>query len=236
MRQAPLALAGLAVIVWLGLGRVKRTPGGLPKGTMPPKPAIEGEARVAVVRQTRDARAGWSGRVVDAHEGTPVKMARIRIERPGFERAQVVASAFANDQGRFELRAESGDGFDELVVEGPLHAELRQPLPPNGELEIALVLRKRKLLERLVAWARRRGRPWDASPEPTPGHVRRAASEDVAVARWADAIERAAYAGGEVDGRAEAEIDRLAPPAARAADPGLTIRDGADSPGEDGGS
>jgi hypothetical protein len=41
--------------------------------------------------------------------------------------------------------------------------------------------------------------------------VRRSAGPDFAVARWADAVERAAYAGAVVDARAEAEVDRLAP-------------------------
>jgi hypothetical protein len=74
------------------------------------------------------------------------------------------------------------------------------------------VLRRRALLERLVDWARRRGRPYDAKPEPTPGHVRRAAGSEFSVARWADAVERAAYGGGVVDEHAQAEVDRLAPP------------------------
>jgi hypothetical protein len=197
----------------------------IPKNTLPPKPAIEGEARVEVLRPARDARAGWSGRVIDAHDAFPIHGARVRVERPGFERATVVASVFVNEAGRFELRAE-GDGFDELVVDGPLHAELRQPLPQCGELQIALVLRKRKLLERLVGWAKRRGRPYDIQPEPTPGHVRRAAGNDFATAKWADAVEKAAYGGGDVDARLEAEVDRLAPVGAPAAkDPGLTVRD-----------
>jgi hypothetical protein len=53
--------------------------------------------------------------------------------------------------------------------------------------------------------------PFDARPEATPGHVRRAAGAEFAVARWADAVERAAYGGQSVDAAAQAEIDRLAP-------------------------
>ncbi len=226
-KQAPLVVAGLAVVVWLVAGRIKPKP-KTAKSTAAPKPAIVGEARVEVLRPTRDSRAGWSGRVIDAHDAVPIRGARVRIERPGFERATVVASAFANEGGRFELRAEGGgaDGFDELVIDGPLHAELRQPLPPCGEIQIALVLRKRRLLERLVGWAKRRGRPYDSQPEPTPGHVRRAAGNDFAMAKWADAVEKAAYAGGDVDARLEAEVDRLAPAGVPAhGDPGLTVRD-----------
>jgi len=62
-----------------------------------------------------------------------------------------------------------------------------------------------------VKWARRRGPPFDARPEPTPGHVRRAAGAELATARWADAVERAVFGPGEIDARTEHEIDRLAP-------------------------
>jgi hypothetical protein len=229
LRQAPLAIAGLVVVAWLLAGRVKRTTAAPENTAEMPKPAAApGEARVEIVRSTRDPRAGWSGRVVDAHDGTPVRNARVRIERPGFERAQVVASVHANGMGRFELRMPAGvgvEGFDELVIEGALHAELHQPVPPCGEIEAALVLRKRKLLERLVAWARKQGRPFDSQPEPTPGHVRRAAGADFGTARWADAVERAAYGGADVDARVEAEVGRLAPDPRAAATPGLTVRD-----------
>jgi hypothetical protein len=100
---------------------------------------------------------------------------------------------------------------DELACEGPLHGQLRRPMPEPGELDVALVLRKRALLDRLVAWARRRGLPFDARPEPTPGHVRRAAAGEFTVARWADAVERAAFGGQVVDSRVEGEVERLAP-------------------------
>jgi hypothetical protein len=84
-------------------------------------------------------------------------------------------------------------------------------LPHSGELDVALLLRRRALLDRLVAWARSRGKPFDARPEPTPGHVRRAAGKELPVAQWADAVERAAYGGTPVDADAEGKVDRLAP-------------------------
>jgi hypothetical protein len=102
---------------------------------------------------------------------------------------------------------------DELVVSGPLHTELPGPVPPEGELRIALVLRKRAVLAKLVAWARARGGAYDAKPEPTPGLVRRLASHDYRTARWADAVERAAFDVGTVDRAKEREIDALRPDA-----------------------
>jgi hypothetical protein len=65
-----------------------------------------------------------------------------------------------------------------------------------------------------VTWAKRRGAPFDAPVEPTPGQVRRAAGTSFGVARWADAVERTAFGGTPVDARAELEVERLAPDAA----------------------
>ena len=215
-RQLPLVLAGLAVIAWFVLGRTARarTASHAPPR---PRPVSRGEAKVDVVRVARDPHTGWSGRIVDAHDGDPVKDAFVSIVRPAFGLAEVVGRTQAGDDGRFELHrgAEARPG-DELLIEAPLHASLRRPLPPSGELDVALVLRRRALLARLVSWARQRGRPFDARPEPTPGHVRRQAGNDFNLARWAEAVERAAFAGLAVDARAEEEIDRLAPAAAPA--------------------
>jgi hypothetical protein len=160
------------------------------------------------------AAQGWTGRLRDAHDGYALAGARVAIERRGFERIEALAEARTDAAGAFALPLPPGvapQPGDELVSEGPLHGQLRRPLPEPGELDVALVLRKRALLDRLVAWARRRGLPYDARPEPTPGHVRRAAGGEFTVARWADAVERAAFGGQVVDARAEGEIERLAP-------------------------
>ena len=209
-RQVPLVIAGLAVVAWFVVGRTARRR----NATVPPprpKPISKGEAKIEVVRAARDSQVGWSGSVIDAHDGSAVAGARVAIERPAFGRVSVVASAIADGYGRFELRPAETRPGDELAIEAALHGALRKPMPPAGELEIALVLRKRALLARLVAWARQRGRPFDSRPEPTPGHIRKSAGKDFTLARWADAVERAAFAGGDVDARLEAEVDGLAP-------------------------
>jgi hypothetical protein len=215
-RQVPLALAGLAVVAWLVLGRSSRRAKPAP-AVARERPQPLGEPGVEIVAASHDPRVGWKGRVLDAHDRTPVSGAQIVLRRPGFDQTHVLASVVADDRGQFELAHESVRPDDELVVEGPFHASLRQPAPPNGEIVIALVLRKRKLLERLVAWARLRGNPFDVKPEATPGHVRKAAGDDFRAARWADEVERAAYGGGDVDARMESEIDRLEPPPLRGA-------------------
>ena len=214
--KAPILVAGAAVLAFFLLGRVtsSRRARAETKPEQPASDAQRGEPRVALVRPANPGERGWRGRVVDAHEGTPVTSARVWIERGTFEGRTVLASVACEADGTFELPPMTGlVGDEQLGAEAPLHGRLVQPLPPDGELSVALVLRRRALLARLVSWARRRGGPFDARPEPTPGHVKRAAGEEFPVARWADAIERAVFGGGEVDARAEREIEQLAPDA-----------------------
>ncbi|MDB4935985.1 MAG: hypothetical protein JWP87_2957 [Labilithrix sp.] len=217
--KAPILLAGLAVIAFFLVGRVAS------KSNKPePEPAkIDVEAKVGkprldVVRPAAHGEVGWRGRVVDAHEATPVGGARVWVDRGTFEGRSVLASVSTDAHGVFELPDIQGIvGDEQMSVEAPLHARLVQPLPPAGELSIALVLRRRALLVRLVGWARKRGKPFDVKPEPTPGHVRRAAADDFQTARWADAVERAVFGGDAVDARVEREIERMIPPDPRTA-------------------
>jgi hypothetical protein len=208
-RKATLVLATLAAIAWLVVARLPA--GGRASRTRDqPSPSHAPEAGVALVGPGT-AAGGWSGTVRDAHDARPVGGARIAIERRGFDRVESLVSVSADDHGQFVLPTVDVREGDELAVEGPLHAALRRPLPASGELQVALVLRKRALIDRLVAWAHRRGKPFDARPEPTPGHVRRAAGGHLPVARWADAVERAAFGGAPVTADVEREIDHLAP-------------------------
>jgi hypothetical protein len=217
-KKMPLALAGLAVIGWLVLAR-------LPAGRRIAHPArskgcprLLPDAGVELLR-AGSAAHGWTGRIRDAHDGLAIGGARIAVERPGFQSVEVLGQAFARPDGGFALPPLAVRLGDVLLAEAPLHSALRRPIPAPGELDVALVLRKRALVDRLVIWARRRGAPFDATPESTPGQVRRAAAADLSIARWADAVERAAYGGGVVDEPAQRAIDGLAP--ADPADPAL---------------
>jgi hypothetical protein len=211
--RLPLLLAAGLMVAWLVLARIASA-GSVSRERQAPRasgrlaPAVR--PHVAVLHPDA-ARAGWVGRVVDAHDGTLVAGARVSIQRRGFERVETIASTVTSETGQFELTG-AWLPHDDLVAEGTAHAELRRRVPPTGELQIALVSRKRALLERLIRWARRRGKPFDAWPEPTPDQVRRAAGGEVAVARWADAVEHAAYAGAPIDRDAQAEVEHLAPP------------------------
>jgi hypothetical protein len=208
-RKATLALATLAAIAWIVALRMPH--GGRSSRTNNPPSARRGpEAGVALIR-AGTAAGGWTGMVRDAHDAFAISGARVAIERRGFERVEPLAEATSDEHGQFALPPVDVRPGDELIVEGPLHALLRRPLPGAGELQVALVLRRRALLDRLVAWAHRRGKPYDARPEPTPGHVRRAAGPHLPIARWADAVERAAFGGAPVDAQAEQDVERLAP-------------------------
>jgi hypothetical protein len=161
---------------------------------------------------------------VDAHEGVSIAGARLAIERAGFESSTVMAETVSDASGAFALPDADVRPGDQLVAEGPWHDRVRFPRPPAGELLVTLVARRRAVLDRLVAWARRRGPPFDAMPEPTPGQVGKAAGStpwpDAAsggtakagIQAWAGAVERAVYGGEAVDAAREAEVDSLAPP------------------------
>jgi hypothetical protein len=210
--RVALGLAGLLVMAWLAVGRAPRLPGRRERAAHDAAEGAESQASVELVRPDAGGTGGWSGQVVDAHGGDPVAGARITIERAGFERTEVIGEAISDSAGAFALAAVEAQPGDRLGAEGPLHASVRLPLPPHGEIRVALVARRRALLDRLVAWARQRGRPFDATPEPTPGHVRRTARDEQGIKDWADAVERAAYSGGAVGAHQEAEVERLAPP------------------------
>jgi hypothetical protein len=215
-RNAPFLIAGACVLVWLVLGRTRfgaraRTEAG----GIASRPPSRVEARVDVVRADPGS-SGWRGVVVDAHDGRAIADARVSLERNGFDGVAVLASATTDTSGTFALGGVDVLVGDVLTSEAPLHARLEQRAPSAGQLSIALVLRRRALLDRLVAWAKRSGAPFDASVDPTPGQVRRAAGTSFGVARWADAVERTAFGGAPVDARAEMDVDRLAPsPVAR---------------------
>jgi hypothetical protein len=218
LRQAWVLAAGVAVAVAFVAMRAQRASA---LAVLPPRPRAtsRGEAKLDMVRLAGEGE-GWKGRITDADDGMGVAAARVQIERPAFGRADVLASVLADSDGGFELPLVDRRVGDELSIEAPLHVTLRRPLPLPGELDAQLIQRRRALLGRLVAWARQRGRPFDVRPEPTPGHVRRAAGGSFDIVRWAEAVERAAFSGEPVDAHLEADIDRIAPGAPKPADLG----------------
>ncbi len=188
-----IALAGLVagwtVLAW-------RRPRGrsqqeTPKVALPPgRPQLELVHRVA-------PNSGWTGRVLDAHDGHPLAQAEVQILGPSFRGSGTQHSTTTAHDGSFSLPpipAPWPEGI-QLRVTGVFHATLEQPLPPEGEVLVHLTTRRRALLERLGKWVERRGAPYSQPVDPTPGEVADAGDRqgDRAVAEWARGIEGAAY-------------------------------------------
>ena len=228
------ALAGLAAAGWVVASR-------WPDPRRPPEPPVKGgskprpRAGVTILSGASRGHA-LAGRVLDAHEGTPIGGARIRLLRPGFEGVDMLAYANCDAKGSFELSMTDARPGDELVVDSDLHRALRTASPAPGTIEVSLVLRRRQLLEDLVGWARRRGGRFDARPDPTPAHVRQAAHGESQVASWAEAVERAAYGSEIVDVQVEMSVNRLAPAPTAAPAPPAVAALGVRVDGERGGT
>lgn len=194
-RRVPWIVLALGIAAWLMRAwyrpsskrrEEKRQKGHPPTG----QPSID-------VLERGPADRGWSGVVRDAHEGTPIEGATIRLIVPAFAGDGVVSSARADEKGRFELapaehaRAEGS----RLEVSARFHSDLERPVPPPGSISIQLVSRRRALVDRLVDWTRRQGKPWNQEGEATPEQIRGLAKElrQRDVAAWANAVEVAAY-------------------------------------------
>ena len=75
-----------------------------------------------------------------------------------------------------------------------------------GLLELSLISRRRALMQRLVRWAERRGKPWTRpSGEPTPAQIAAVAVNEAEpeVERWARGVERLAFGPTPPDAAAE---------------------------------
>jgi hypothetical protein len=204
------ALGVLAIGAWVL--RAWRRP---PRRASPPA-ALSGAGRAAVeLVEAGLPESGWHGQVRDAHEGYGLRAATVSIVVPSFGGSGVRASVTTDDQGDFVLpHVEPAAEGTRLVARSSWHATLVGPLPPTGRLVVNLVLRRRALLDRLVEWARRMGRPWwAAGHEPTPHDLVRIAERQEAggVASWADAVEHAAYGPGPVDETEEQRVLGLEP-------------------------
>lgn len=188
-----------------------------PRAALPSKPAEPlpaGRAQIEIVASAPPG-AGWTGRVVDAHDGSAVQ-ARIDVLVPTFEGEGVVKTVRASADGAFELPpiSEAAAEGARLRVTAPTHSRLERRMPPPGFARVSVVSRRRALLERLIQWAHRAGRPWTALREPTPGEITRLAERRSArdVAAWARAVEDAAFGPALPDERREDALRQAEPP------------------------
>ncbi len=211
-RRLPWVLGALAVAIWLvrGWRRPAHVEPRRPESaSLPPgRPSLE-------VIERGPSRAGWRGRVVDAHDGTPIPDARVALVAPGFAGSATTASVETDADGSFALphadafRAEGA----RMVTSARWHAALARPVPPPGNVVINLVARRRALLDGLVAWARHADRAWSGPGDPTPGHLADAARKrgQDTVANWAEAVEQAAYGADPPDEATMREIEASEP-------------------------
>jgi len=193
---AAAALAGLAVVLgW------RRPPRPRPA---PAAAAARARASVEVLEAFSDG-TGYRGFVRDAHEGTAISPAVVNFIGPGSNRPVLLQVRTATD-GSFNVESAAFPGGTLVEVTAPFHATLAAPLPVPGVLELSLISRRRALVERLVRWAERRGKPWiRPNAEPTPSEVARVASNEAEpeVERWARGLERLAFGATPPDGATE---------------------------------
>jgi hypothetical protein len=202
-----LAVLVIAAGVWVTVSwrRSKKLP-TLGKGRPMLTPGVH-------VVHSRSGTNAWKGTVVDAHEGTALRNVAVVVRAPSLEDDGTLLEVVTDAEGRFEFALDARPDGAELVASSKSHAEERKALPAGGTLRIALITRRRALQRRLVQWAKLRGRPYDAKPEPTPAHVRQAAiiKDRGEVETWASAVEEAAFGPGGVDDRVEERVRDLEP-------------------------
>jgi hypothetical protein len=177
----------------------------------PPRPrpsvaALPPRARASVeVLEAFGAGGGYRGFVRDAHDGVAVSPAVVAFIGPG-SNGPVLLQLRTSSDGAFHIESSDFPAGTLLEVSAPFHATLSAPLPVPGVLELSLVSRRRALLDRLVRWAERRGKPWTrATGEATPAHVAGVASSEAEpqVEHWARGLEHLAFGPNPPDAASE---------------------------------
>ncbi len=189
-RWAGVHMIGLLTFcAWLGYAwlRPKKTKDE-PTMTLPPKRAQVSES---------GKRAGpIAGRVFDAHTGEPLEGIAVALAEVGADHVQKLECSVTGRDGSFRFETQIEDHpLLRISTEGPEHMRLSAPTRSTN-VTIHLTHRRRALVQGLVAWARRAGRPWTRRPAATPGTVEATARErgEHAKEEWARSVATAAYA------------------------------------------
>lgn len=203
-RRAPLLLLGLAVLGWIARSW-RRAPATAREAT-----PTDAEPVAALVAQPVRNAEGWEGMVLDAHTRRPIPGATLALVTRDFHGERRLMEVTTDREGRFQLRG-NGGATATLVVDAHLHSRLERALPPPGKLAIALVARRRSILNRLVEAARRAGGGYAGHAEPTPGQIARAGLEAGRgdPTTWALAVESAVFGDAPVDSAVEQRINAL---------------------------
>lgn len=189
-------LAALAVVLgW------RRPPRARPiQAETAPRPRASVE-----VLETFGVGGGYRGFVRDAHDGVVISPALVTFIGSGPNRP-VLAQARTSTDGAFHIESSSFPADTQVEVTAPFHATLTAALPVPGVIELSLVSRRRALLDRLVRWAERRGKPWTRGfGEPTPTHIADVAANEAEpeVERWARGLEHLAFGPTPPDAASE---------------------------------
>ena len=193
---AAALLAALAVVrSW------RRPPRSRPlEATIPPRSRASVE-----VLEPFGAGGGYAGHVRDAHDGAGISPAVVSFIAPG-SHGSVLLQVRTASGGSFRVENSGFPAGTLVEVTAPLHATLTAPLPVPGVIELSLISRRRALMERLVRWAERRGKPWTRlTGEPTPAQIAAVASNEAEpdVERWARGLERLAFGPTPPDAASE---------------------------------
>ncbi|MBM4374513.1 MAG: hypothetical protein FJ095_05460 [Deltaproteobacteria bacterium] len=146
-------------------------------------------------------RAGrFLGRVLDAHDNRPIAGAIVRVRRPALDGDGLLQEILTDSLGTFEFTTDVAT-TRELVLD--VRAEDYVPesksLPSGGRLTVALITRRRALLQRFVAWAKRTGATRERRGEPTPAEVRATLRDIPGAVTWASEVEQAAFGPDRLD-------------------------------------
>lgn len=210
---AALLLAGWLIRAWLRPGRTE------PQASSPQRPFLPGKKTVDILDQP-PAGVGWSGAVLDAHDGAPIASATVSVLMPSFTENPVNLTATTDELGSFHITPDAAtqdmishmEGL-RLRVESPWHSRLEQSIPKAATLRIAMVSRRRWLLDQLVQWSERRGKPWASPGGATPAHIAQVAAEQQQreAEIWARRTEQAAYSAEQPDAYVEQQLESLQP-------------------------
>lgn len=162
----------------------------------------------AVVVTPGPPQTGWSGIVFDVHQRqAPIEAAELAITCPSVEGRATLASTLSDVEGRFSLGAVGAlpEG-SRLVVRSPHHTQLVLPVPPEGKITIAMVSRRRTILEHLHEWAR--AQSWDVPALVTPQRVANEARrrERPHTERWALRVQQGVFGPSPPDEELEADL------------------------------
>jgi hypothetical protein len=208
-RPTPLAVAALLLVAFL-VWRTWQSP--LPK-------LIARAAREAATRPGGepqmivlggDPASGWSGQVVDAHDGRPLPGATVEVRATSFHPDAPPLRATTDAEGRFSVPAlENPAKGATLSVAATEHRGMGRHLDGPATLLVQLVQRRRALISELVKWHDGQLPSTNRSgTDPTPGQIAVSASQrgQAAAGIWARGVEQAAFSEVAVDEQRDEDL------------------------------